>query len=378
MVAARVLVLLLGTLLPAVASAQSSYSDAVSLGLGGAAARGLAPAPAAVEAYWTDARMNGATPMPLPRIPGARSIAPQGLGPSGGTVAVVAGSGAPGEHPKEQRIIQGEAGVEPLAAGGSLFAYTRYRLFPNNQNKTYPYKAVGRLFFTIPGQGDFVCSGSVVSSANSSVVWTAGHCVFSPDVGGHTNFLFAPARREGVNPFGTWTVKEGFTTVGWQLGLFEFDHGALVMNLGGNTATPKKIGTRTGFLGFAANVPRQQNWHVHGYPLGPRDVTYTPPGAQFDGEHQEVCAATWATDDVPSGVGPPTVGIGCDQTGGTSGGPWLIDFSGLSGNTNLLNGNNSYRYTCGSCPPNDLQLYSPYFSDAAINVRDAAQAVPVP
>jgi hypothetical protein len=374
------LLLVLGCLAPWVASGQSTHETAVSLGLSAPGARAAVPSAATVQAYWTDARMNAATPMPVPRVVRrARSAAPQSLvAPSGPTV--IATSGRHDEHPHEERTLQapGDADIAPLAAGGSAFTYTRYRLFPNTQSKTYPYKAVGQLFFTIPGQGDFVCSGSVVNSANSSMVWTAGHCVYTPGVGAHTNFLFAPGRSGGVNPFGTWTVKEGFTTLGWQIGLFEFDHGALVMNLGGNTAVPKKIGQRTGFLGFAANVPRQQNWHIHGYPLAPRALTYTPPGAQFDGEHQEICGATWAADDVPTGLGPPTVGIGCDQTGGTSGGPWMIDFSGLSGSTNLLNGNNSYRYVCPPCPPNDLEIYSPYFSDAASNVRDAAQAVPVP
>lgn len=91
-----------------------------------------------------------------------------------------------------------------------------------------------------------------------------------------------------------------------------------------------------------------------------------------------MCAGPWGANDQPSGLTtePATIGIGCDQTNGVSGGPWLVDMSGAGGATNLLNGNSSYRYLGG--PPNSLKLYSPYFSTAATNIRNAAQAVSVP
>jgi len=57
--------------------------------------------------------------------------------------------------------------------------------------------------------------------------------------------------------------------------------------------------------------------------------------------------------------------MGCDMTRGSSGGPWILDFSGSAGGNNLLNGNNSYRY--GSHPE---ELYSPYFDSDAKGLRD--------
>jgi hypothetical protein len=230
---------------------------------------------------------------------------------------------------------------------------------------------VGKLFFTRP-DGNFVCSGASVNATNRSVVWTAGHCVATPGVGFHTNFLFAPARRLGTNPFGTWTVKTALTTNRWlNFGEFEYDFAALVMNL----QSGARIGNKVGFLGFLANASRQQHWHLHGYPADPRNLGSTPPGAQFDGVHHEICAAAWATDDDPGpGTGPLTIGVGCDQTGGASGGPWVVDFSGVSsGPANFINGNNSYKYA--SSP---LLLFSPFLGQDAINLRNAAQATPVP
>ena len=335
-------------------------------------------------AYWTGERMRNAVPMPFPKVSkaaGLRAPGPTLEAPSG--PMVIANSGRPGDVPREQRIEVTEGLTEPLF-GTYPFSFTRYRLFPDRNDMlmyiTFPYKETGKLFFTIPTQGDFVCSASSVNSANNSVVWTAGHCVYSPDLKVyHTNFVFVPGRFIGINPFGTWTPKTVMTTVGWTSGLLEYDHGALVMNLGG-VAPAAKIGDRIGFLGFLANASRQQHWHVHGYPGAPRDLGTTPPGAQFDGEHHEICAAAWATDDQPTGtpgVDPPTIGIGCDQTGGTSGGPWVIDFSGVGESTNLLNGNNSYRYT-GPNPPENLKMFSPYFGNGAVHLRNEAQAVPVP
>jgi V8-like Glu-specific endopeptidase len=273
---------------------------------------------------------------------------------------VIANSGGPGDPPVERVVDPAEMsgfGFEPQANPGP-FAFTGYRLFPNVTAlyKEFPYVFVGKVFFTIPGQGNFVCSGSVVSAPNRSLVWTAGHCVYSPGIGFHTNFVFVPARREGTNPFGSWTANTLGTTTGWQSGLFEYDHGAAFMNPGGPQSN-WLIG-QFGFLGFAVNLPRQQHWHLQGYPAE------GPP----DGEHHYLCATDWSTDDQPTGtpgVDPETIGVGCDMLGGSSGGPWTLDLSGQPGTDNVVNGNTSYRYIG---IPN--RLYGPYFGDAALALRN--------
>ena len=368
-----------GVLMPSAALAQANHGVVSST-------QTITTQAAATMAYWTAERMRDATPMPmrLARL----SQPPTKIQREGSTAGpmVIANSGRPGDIPQEQTIGEETQGtmeplVEPLA-GTFPFVYTRYRLFPETETnllyRIFPYVLTGKLFFIMPGEGNFVCSGASVNAQNRSVVWTAGHCVFSPGespeqpVGFHTNFLFVPGRIAGANPVGAWTVLQAFTLVGWTRGLLEYDHGALVMNRGG--VANERIGDAIGFLGFIANDARQQHWHLHGYPAGPRDLGSTPPGPQFDGEHHEICAAAWAGDDQPTGtpgVDPPTIGVGCDQTGGSSGGPWVIDFSGFPGRTNLLNGNISYTYT-------GLELFSPYFTDGAINLRNAAQTVSVP
>ena len=245
--------------------------------------------------------------------------------------------------------------------GTNPFSYSSYQVFPNvtGMYKRFPYRMVGKVFFTIPGDGDYVCSGAVVSTPNQSVVWTAGHCVYSPDVGAgtwHTNFVFVPGRHDGGNPLQTWSADTLGTLTGWTNGLYEYDHGGAFMNLGGPGGN--NLVGQLGSLGFLANAPRQQHWHVSGYPAE----------APFDGEHHHTCASSWAANDQPTGTpgtDPKTIGVGCDMNGGVSGGPWIVDFCGISGSSNLLNGNASYRYTGVQD-----ELYGPYFGDGAINLRD--------
>jgi V8-like Glu-specific endopeptidase len=336
---------------------------------------------ASVQNYWTEARLQAAKPMPMPVVSGTEQAALAELGnkyvPDG--PPVLERSGKPGTSTVntlglDVSALLDDSSIEPLF-GTSPFSYTRYRNFPDNlaEYQTFPHSTIGKLFFTIPGQGNYVCSAAVVNSTNLSVVWTAGHCVYTPGVGFHTNFSFSPARRAASNPYGLWTAKKAFTLEGWQQNKLQYDHGALVMN----RLSGVRIGTKVGFLGFAANLPRQQHWHLAGYPAAARNLGATPSGAQFDGEHLELCSATYAANDNPApgtSADPNTIGVGCDQTGGTSGGPWIKDYSGVNGTTNLLNGNNSYRYDSGTVP-DILRLYGPYFTTGAVNLRNTAQAV---
>jgi hypothetical protein len=336
------------------------------------------------QTYWTEERMRTARPMPLPTVAG-RAAETQGTAVPSGHVTV-GNSGDPGDTPTQKILGQGIEGTTEPLFGTYPFSYTRYQLFPDKGllgllqivYKQLPYRLIGKVFLTIPGQGDFVCSGASINSANKSVVWTSGHCLYTPGIGYHSNVIFSPARRAGANPYGTWAGVSAATTHGWANGgLREFDLGALVVNRGGTSNL--RLGEAIGFLGFVANTSRQQHWHIPGYPAAPRELNSTPPGAQFDGEHQEICAASWATDDQPSGdaSNPKTIGVGCDQTGGVSGAPFLINLSGIGGLTNQINGQVTYRYI-GPNPPENLKLFSPYFGDAMINVLNTAQAIPVP
>ena len=136
--------------------------------------------------------------------------------------------------------------------------------------------------------------------------------------------------------------------------------GGVVMNVDARGRRVSAVGT----LGFAWNWPRfTQHWHQIGYPAA----------FPFNGLKQVVCSSSHNTNDFslpdPGFVGDPdTVGTGCDMTGGSSGGPWIKDFSGVAGASNFLNGNVSYGYINPSEPE---QMYSPYFGDFSKALRDA-------
>ncbi len=255
----------------------------------------------------------------------------------------------------------------PLAGQGYPWVYSSYELNPNHieKYKFYPYRAIGKLFFSIPGEGDFVCSASIVETPNLSSVWTAGHCVYSAGIGFHDNIIFAPARFEGTNPFATWTANKIFIPAGWELGMLEYDSAGLTMFRGGPGAANFLVG-QVGTLGITFNQPRQQHWEIRGYPAA----------APFNGEHHHVCASTWAANDQPdgtAGVDPQTIGVGCDMTGGSSGGAWLLDLNDDKAHGTHINGNVSYGYI--NRPD---EYYSPYFSDAQINIYTALENEPTP
>ena len=315
--------------------------------------------------YWTPERLKNAKPMTLDIEKEATSFDPSLLEQeqAGEPFSVPPAKPAGNlPHKKSSQLPTEEMETQSLPEpfkGTYPFVYTSYRLFPNHPQmyRRYPMQVIGKVFFTIPGEGDYVCSGSVVNTSSDSSVWTAGHCVYSPGIGWHTNFVFAPSRFEGTNTYSLWSALSLVTLTGWTNGMLEYDMGGAHMdNIG-----PYVI-EDLGALGFWANTARQQHWHAIGYPAE------TP----FDGEHQHLCQSTWAADDNPSGdpSAPYTVGMGCDMTGGSSGGPWVLDYSEWGG---YLNGNVSYGYV--GVPD---QYYSPYFGDGAISVYDWLDSQPTP
>ncbi len=215
----------------------------------------------------------------------------------------------------------------------------------------FPLMAVGRLFFT---QGGVRYSCSAASIGNYAV-WTAGHCIHAGDGsadGWSSNVIFVPAYHNGRAPFGQWAAVNLWTKQGWYAsGDFRYDMaGATLKKLGG-----RKISQRVGALGFAWNQGLKVHWHAVGYPAGD----------PFDGSRQYVCTASYATSDLSMGEPAPS-GMGCDMTGGSSGGPWITGFSPSSRSGNFLNGNVSYGYL-----DEPLQMFSPYFDDDAKGLYDA-------
>ncbi|HVR13457.1 MAG TPA: hypothetical protein VMS41_06735, partial [Gaiellaceae bacterium] len=167
-----------------------------------AAAPGAKPDRGAVVAYWTPERVAHAVP---------REVSPKGLhvpqagkppGPGGG-----GGSGTTG----------GTTGAAWTGSG-------KVKL------------TTGKVLFTMAGV-DYVCSGSVAldASSSTSLVLTAGHCVYDETNRAFaTNWMFVPDYEDGgsivtntngshsftcdTTPYGCWTAAALVTTTAWANG----------------------------------------------------------------------------------------------------------------------------------------------------------------
>jgi hypothetical protein len=265
-------------------------------------AKAVAQDKAAVKRYWTQERMRNA-------IPADR---------------VLSGTFAPKAKQKKR-------------AGAAVQVPPPYTSYPTRTN--------GKVFFTEGGL-NYVCSGTALLSGNKSVVWTAGHCVNDGAGTFVTNWAFVPAYADGSRPYGTWTARTLLTTSGWNNSSdFSYDNGAAIVSLNGGRALTDVIGG----VNPTFNYPRNQTYVSHGYPAAP----------PFDGQRLWTCTSPLRYDD--TSANPPTMGIDCNMTGGSSGGGWTVNGS--------LESVNSYGYTT---LPN--VMFGPYQGSVSQSLYNQASA----
>ncbi|MDQ3758818.1 MAG: hypothetical protein M3331_02590, partial [Actinomycetota bacterium] len=253
--------------------------------------------PAEVRAYWTPGRMLEAVPVAGPAAGLAAEVRPENGAEPGKPLA-----------------------IEPTAADSSIDDPERLDSAEQvPDNTSYPTRTHGKVFFTIPNQGDFVCSGTVVRSRSKQLAWTAGHCVYD-DISGRfaTNWTFVPGYQDGERPFGEWPARQLATTGPWKRsGNLSYDVGAAKLAKRNGKPIQKVVGAR----GIAFNQPREQGFRAFGYPAEPNPLTLQ----LFTGQRLYACDSPRTDDDDPPGSGPDTLEINCDMTGGSSGGGWVID-----------------------------------------------------
>ena len=309
------------------------------------------------SAYWTRERMLAARPAPMPEpaadvVPAENGIAgPVVSEPGSAPTLHLPPEAVPAALEEEddadgdaaaaapESAVADSAGVSvPAFAGTSGCHFSSSRLNPRTIDVKYPYGAVGKLFFTKPGVGDFVCSGAVL---RRRIVLTAGHCVHAGNglqSGYFTNFLFCPAYRGGPSAkYGCWGWTGVGTTSPWWVSNNVFpnasDFGMIEIQdrvIGGVT---RRIGDLTGYFGYATSSLTANHVHLLGYPV---DFS---SGARMHAVASGRCTTG----------GNNSERYGSDMRGGSSGGPWVQDFGvPASGQTvgpsgpNLIVGVTSY------------------------------------
>eukprot|EP01090_Pellita_catalonica_P016447 TRINITY_DN46_c0_g1_i1.p1 TRINITY_DN46_c0_g1~~TRINITY_DN46_c0_g1_i1.p1 ORF type:complete len:302 (-),score=42.28 TRINITY_DN46_c0_g1_i1:59-964(-) len=218
-------------------------------------------------------------------------------------------------------------------------------------------KIVGKVFFRL-NNVDYVCSASILTSGNSNdLAITAGHCVydiissfFSSTKTWASSFVFDPGYYNADRIYGSYAASrlctsDGFYANAWSDAGIPYDYAVAVFADG---VLP------TDSLTFAEPDPSTAVYQSYGYPQA------TP----FNGRYINTCTSGCCTQSSFGGNHPDATGIGCDSTGGASGGPLILQ------GTDKVVGVNSFKF---NNDPN--QMFTPGFDGRTRTFVEDAQTV---
>jgi V8-like Glu-specific endopeptidase len=295
---------------------------------------------------------ENAKPMPMPTVdlPPSEVPAPgtlEGVGPPG---SVGGGRGDGKENPvrvvpKDKVNLKGTDSesrldsIAPAEFGTANLPYTTSRvdLSSNTVSKLYPYQAAGKLFFKKP-DGTYMCSASLIKKG---LVVTAAHCV--ANFGNnqfYSNWEFNPAYYDGLAPYGKWTVKSVRVMTSYINGTdpcasaspgVVCKNDIAVMSL--NPQSGRYAGDSTGWYGYG--------WNGYGFTGSSFSVGTIAlinqlgyPSSHDGGNRMQRTDAEGYTSDATT---VNNTIWGSRQTGGSSGGPELVNLGQaavLSGGVN--------------------------------------------
>lgn len=181
----------------------------------------------------------------------------------------------------------------------------------------------GKVFFRDPADGkNYVCSGSAVNSGSKRLVATAGHCVYG-DAGWFQNWVFVPSYHNGSRPYGTFQayMLRTFTdftthkTSNWR----GFNSDVAFVTTYSNASSRRVVEAVGGHGIITGGSEYQFAASIFGY-----------PGNLQSGEVMYACSRT-STEKYSAGGYTFSRVSGCNMGGGSSGGPWLKDYSNASG-----------------------------------------------
>ena len=294
-------------------------------------------------------------PMPDPRLaaPNMLDALQHNAATLLGTPGASAGGAGSGERMQLQvapaQLLGTDSGIisEEFGTSNQPFTTNRVNALGDTTVSYYPYRAAGKLFFNI-GSATYLCSASLIKPG---VVVTAAHCV--ANFGQHqfySNWTFVPAYNNGSAPYGAWTASSAFVMSSYYNGTDACAVPGVVCqdDVAVITLRPQSgiyAGNRAGWYGYG--------WNGYGFtPNSTALIDQLGFPVALDGgllmqrnDSQGYVASSFSNNTV----------IGSLMTGGSSGGPWLVNLGiqpvlsgtsfGSAANRNVVVGVTSWGYT---------------------------------
>lgn len=285
--------------------------------------------------------------------------------------------------PRAEEEDSDDVSPQVFGTNNHPFSTARADLSPTTTNTSLPYAASGKLFFNV-GASTFVCSASLIKRG---LVVTAAHCVANFGMNQfYTNWRFVPGYRSGSAPFGVWTAQTAIVLTSYFNGtdpcaiagiVCRNDVAVLRLNSQLNTPYPGAAafpGTATGFYGFGVN----------GFGFTASGLTHiTQIGYPVCLDNGQLMERN-DSQGFRSAANQNNTIIGSLMCGGSSGGPWIVNFGlkpvltsttdGTAPNPNIVVGVTSWDFV--STLPKE-QGASPFLSTNIVPLVNAACGNPV-
>ncbi|HEY9635288.1 MAG TPA: trypsin-like serine protease [Coleofasciculaceae cyanobacterium] len=275
---------------------------------------------------------------------------------------------APANAPSNSATINGKAGAvrgaagtsnpntqgnSPLSYGTSQVPYSTSRVLggTNNPAQTSPYRISGKLYMAFGGSTyNYICSASMIGR---SLLVTAAHCVHDygkGNAGWATKVKFVPAKDNASEPDLFYESTQYMIASSYFNGTDTCTQTGVVCNNDialvalGNNSQGQQAGNRVGWYGYGWNgysyaTPASSYQGVFGNKLFASITQLGYPGSFDSGLKMQINTAYGA---FYSSGNLKNTWLGSAMTGGSSGGPWLVNFGdnaegGNYGSANIRN-----------------------------------------
>ena len=212
---------------------------------------------------------------------------------------------------------QDQVSPQEFGTSGQPFTTNRVNAAGDNTTAYYPNRIAGKLFFNI-GSSTYLCSASLIKPG---IVVTAAHCVANfGQRQFYSNWQFVPAYNNGSAPYGVWRAASATVLTAYYAGTDPCAQSGVICQddvavLTLQSQSGSYAGNRTGWYGYGWN-----GYGFNGSSQGLIDQLGYP--VALDGgllmqrnDSQGFKSSSFSNNTI----------IGSLMTGGSSGGPWLVN-----------------------------------------------------